>query len=82
LLFFSLLLLPRLGLWSRDKAAKGIAVVATDAAGRKDVTATEGEAVGDVSVRDGSRRPVITVLASDAKLISEVRTDIPAPHKE
>ena len=82
LLSFSLLLLPRLGLWSRDKAAKGKAVAAIGAVGQIDATATEVEVVGGVSVRAGSRRPVITVLASVDKLISAVRIDIPAPHKE
>ena len=78
----TLLLLPRLGLWGRDKAAKGTAAVAIVVGGRIDVAIIKVEAVGEVSVRVGSRRPVITDLASDAKLISAARIDIPAPHKE
>ena len=76
------LLLPRLGLWSRDKAAKGTAVVAIAVGGRIDAAIIKGEGVGEVSSRVGPRGPVITVLASDAKLISIARSDIPAPHKE
>ena len=78
------LLLPRLGLWSRDKAAKGIAVVAIDVVvvGRIDATIVEAEVVGALSVGVGSRRPVIAVLASTAELISTVRIDTAAPHKE
>ena len=79
---FCLLLLPRLGLWSRDKAAKGKAVVAIGVVGRIDATATEVEVVGVVSIRAGSRRPVITDLASIVKPISGVRIDTAAPHKE
>ena len=78
----SLLLLPRLGLWSRDKAAKGAADVARVGAGRIDAAIIEVEAVGVVSIRAGSRGPINTVPASAAKLISEVGIDIPAPHKE
>ncbi|MFG6399443.1 MAG: hypothetical protein K1W07_08955, partial [Parabacteroides distasonis] len=82
LLSFSLLLLPRLGLWSRDKAAKGIADVATVVAGRIDVATIEDEAVGAARTRVGSRGPINTALASAVELISAVRIDIPAPHKE
>ena len=79
----SLLLLPRLGLWSRDKAAKGTAVVAkVEIAGRIDAAIIKAEAVGVASARVGSRRPVNTALASVVELISEVRNDNPAPHKE
>ena len=78
----SLLLLPRLGLWSRDKAAKGIAVVAIVVVGRIDVATIEDEAVGAVSSRAGPRRPVITVLASAAKPFDFISTNPPAPHKE
>ena len=80
MLFF--LLLPRLGLWSRDKAAKGIAAVAIDAVGRIDVAIIEAEAVGVASARVGPRGPINTVLASVVKLTSGVRSDIPAPHEE
>ena len=80
-MFICLLLLPRLGLWSRDKAAKGTAVVATEVVGRIDVTATEEEGVGGASARVGSRRPVITALASAVEQLI-ARIDIPAPHKE
>ena len=78
-----LLLLPRLGLWSRDKAAKGIADEATEVAvGRIDAIATEVEAVGVVGTRIGPRRPAAAVLVSDVKLISAVGNDTPTPHKE
>ena len=86
---FSLLLLPRLGLWSRDKAAKGKAVAAIGAVGQIDATATEVEVVGGVSVRASSRRPVIAVLASAVKgdfsvwgYVLTAEIDKPAPHKE
>ena len=84
----TLLLLPRLRLWSRDKTAKGIAVVATAAVGRIDEAIIEVEAVGEVSIRVGARRPVITVLTSAAYKQNVYRCrcipliDIPAPHKE
>ena len=81
-MFICLLLLPRLGLWSRDKAAKGIAEVAIVDVGRMDVASTKVEVVGDASVRGGSRRPAVADLASVVKLISTVGTDIPVPHKE
>ena len=81
-LSFSLLLLPRLGLWSRDKAAKGIADVANVVDGRNDAAIIEVEVVGEVSTRASPRRPVIAVLASSTELISAARIDIPAPHKE
>ena len=77
-----LLLLPRLGLWSRDKAAKGTAEVASSVAGRIDEATNEVEAVGVASARVGPRRPAVAVLASVVKLISVVWIDIPAPHKE
>ncbi|MFG6399444.1 MAG: hypothetical protein K1W07_08960 [Parabacteroides distasonis] len=84
-----LLLLPRLGLWSRDKAAKGKAVAAIGAVGQIDATATEVEVVGGVSVRASSRRPVIAVLASAVKgdfsvwgYVLTAEIDKPAPHKE
>ena len=70
------------GLWSRDKAAKGIAEVAIVVAGRIDAAIIEDEAVGAASTREGSRGPVATPLASVAKLISGVKIDPPAPHKE
>ena len=70
------------GLWSRDKATKGTADVASGEAGRIDVAIIEVEVVGAVSIRVGSRGPVITALASDAKLISGARMDTAAPHKE
>ena len=70
------------GLWSRDKAAKGTADVASGEAGRIDVAIIEVEVVGAVSIRVGSRGPVITVLTSAVKLISEVRIDTATPHKE
>ena len=78
---FSLLLLPRLGLWSRDKAAKGAAEVTIMPVGRIDVTTTKIEVVGEASVRDGPRRPVITTLTSVVEQLI-VSIDIPAPHKE
>ena len=77
-----LLLLPRLGLWSRDKAAKGIAEVAIVAGGRIDAATIEVEAVGAVSSRVGPRGPINTVLASVVELISKVRIDTATPHKE
>ena len=87
MLFF--LLLPRLGLWSRDKAAKGIAAVAIGVAGRIDAAVTEGEAVGVGSIRVGSRGPVATPLASVVKgdfsvwgYVLTAEIDPPAPHKE
>ena len=64
------------------KAAKGIAVVAIVVVGRVDVAVIEVEAVGVVSIRVGSRRPINTVLASVIELISIVRIDTAAPHKE
>ena len=76
------LLLPRLGLWSRDKAAKGKAEVATEVIGRSDVTAIEAEVVGMVSARADPRRPIITFPASADELSSIVRIDTAAPHKE
>ena len=76
------LLLPRLGLWSRDKAAKGIAAVAIVDVGRIDVATDEVKVVGIASVRVGPRRPIITFLTSVAKLIRVVGMDKPAPHKE
>ena len=77
----SLLLLPRLGLWSRDKAAKGTAAVAIGVAGRSDVAIIKAEVVGEVSIRVGSRGPAITALASEVEQLI-ARIDIPAPHKE
>ena len=76
----TLLLLPRLGLWSRDKTAKGTTAGARAAVGRIDA-ATEAEVVGGANVC-GPSRPVLTVLASEVKLISIARIDNPAPHKE
>ena len=80
--FSSLLLLPRLGLWSRDKAAKGTAAVAIGVAGRSDATTIKVEVVDVASIREGSRRPAITVPASEIKLISADGIDPPTPHKE
>lgn len=56
--------------------------MASVAVGRVDVAVTEVEAVGEVSNRVGSRGPINTDLASDAKLISIAGIDKPAPHKE
>ena len=82
MLSFSLLLLPRLGLWSRDKAAKGTAVVAIGVVGRIDAAIIKVEVVGVASIRVGSRGPINTVLASEVELISIVRIDTAAPHKD
>ena len=76
------LLLPRLGLWSRDKAAKGIAAVANGVAGRIDAAIIEAEDVGVASARVGSRGPINTALASVAEPSSKVRINTAAPHKE
>ena len=82
MLSFSLLLLPRLGLWNRDKAAKRIAEVAIVVAGRIDAATAEVEVVGAASSRAGSRGPISTVLASVAKSIGLARLNPSAPYKE
>ena len=84
------LFLPRLGLWSRDKAAKGTAGVASDVVGvgRIDVVIVKVEVVGVDSIRAGPRRPAVTVPASGVykqdvycrRCISLM--DTPAPHKK
>lgn len=62
--------------------AKGKAVVATAAAAGRIDASSEVEVVGPASIRVGPWGPVGALLASEPELITTVRINGAAPHKD